>query len=146
MLHDEVLEITVQKEKCKNYIPLFVMMWEVFSNETDGESFLMCNNVMGSWKYLKSEKMKWSFGTIKVTSLQLTTKNALSWSSFLCNINCIQNRQKLHYRILRYLNFWSIIIIAQSITFSIYRTKIVNYLSLPYNDYHWLLTSHSLSK
>ena len=141
MLHDEVLEITVQKEKCKNYIPLFVMMWEVFSNETDGESFLMCNNVMGSWKYLKSEKTKWCFWTIKATSLQLTTKNALSWSIFLCNIDRNQNRQNLHYRI-----FWSIIIIAQSITFSIYRTKIVNYLSLPYNDYHWLLTSHSLSK
>ena len=113
MLHDEVLEITVQKEKCKNYIPLFVMMWEVFSNETDGESFLMCNNVMGSWKYLKSEKTKWCFWTIKATSLQLTTKNALSWSSFLCNINCIQNRQKLHYRIaifefLEYNNYCTI--------------------------------------
>ena len=140
MLHDEVLEITVQKEKCKNYIPLFVMMWEVFSNETDGESFLMCNNVMGSWKYLKSEKTKWCFWTIKATSLQLTTKNALSGSIFLCNIDCIQNRQKLHYRILQYR------IISQWITFSRYRTKLVNYLLLPHNDYHWLLTSHSLSK
>ena len=144
MLHDEVLEITVQKEKCKNYIPLFVMMWEVFSNETDGESFLMCNNVMGSWKYLKSEKTKWCFWTIKATYLQLSTKNALSWSIFLCNIDSIQNRQKLHYHI--YSNYLKYKIIARSIIFSRYRTKIVNYLSLPYNDYHWLLTSHSLSK